>query len=181
MTQEKKLIVNSMEQKIIFYCEMEGQISDGQWENATPHDHYKAWCLKWDEIEVRPNKVVGRNFYAVKDNYNFSNWELLEVVGDRILTKINLYRMWPSGPIYPLQLLKEDPWCIPDSAQEYFSLEKYWATENEYWAKKLTKLKENGITLEIMFEAEKHLLYTHKDLIRDCDLLKLSCRNFIWR
>jgi hypothetical protein len=62
--------------------ELSGQISDGWWENARPFEHYKIWCRA--TATVNP-KNLGRNFWADKKNYNFTNKELLEVIGDRML------------------------------------------------------------------------------------------------
>ena len=62
--------------------ELDGQISDGYWENARPYNHWRVWCRA--TVIVDPVNV-GRNFYAEKDNYNFNSSELLEWVGDRML------------------------------------------------------------------------------------------------
>lgn len=67
-------------QAALFECELQGQISDGFWENAKPYDHYLPWLC---DVEVSDN--VGRNFHVTKDNYNFNSTELLSYVGDRML------------------------------------------------------------------------------------------------
>ena len=76
------LYVSNEFQKTLFQDELCGQISDGAWENTKPYNHWIIWgqC----EVIVRPEKV-GRDFYAVKDNYNFNSAFLLECVGDRML------------------------------------------------------------------------------------------------
>lgn len=71
-----RLIVPSLPAKIIF-MEMQGQISDGMWENARPLDHYKAWMLNEEQVIVDPNvNNCGRNFSVIKDNYNLATHEL---------------------------------------------------------------------------------------------------------
>jgi hypothetical protein len=69
-------------QKALFENELKGQLSDGMWENTNPHDHWQPWCRC--QVVVRPT-AVGRDFYAKKDNYNFSSKLLVECVGDRML------------------------------------------------------------------------------------------------
>ena len=51
-------------QKALFDIELCGQLSDGYWENATPHDHWEVWCDA--ETVVDPSNV-GRGFYAKRD------------------------------------------------------------------------------------------------------------------
>lgn len=79
------LNVRNEAQKVILEKEMFGQISDGMWENTSPHDHWEPWC---DATVVVDPTNVGRNFYARKDNYNLNNKELLEIVGQRMLEEV---------------------------------------------------------------------------------------------
>lgn len=78
------LTVRNQAQKILFDEEMSGQISDGMWENTRPYDHWEPWC----DAEVVVGENVGRNFYARKDNYNLTNKDLLDIVGDRMLESV---------------------------------------------------------------------------------------------
>lgn len=78
------LVVRNKAQKILFDEELSGQISDGQWENSTPHGHWEPWC----DAEVVVGENVGRTFYARRDSYNFLNKELLEIVGDRMVEAV---------------------------------------------------------------------------------------------
>lgn len=61
------LNVRNIEQAAAF-LELDGQLSDGMWENTKPYDHWKPWCDA--AVVIEPNNV-GRNFFAPKDNYNF--------------------------------------------------------------------------------------------------------------
>lgn len=79
------LAVRNLAQKVLMEDELQGQISDGMWENATPHDHWKPWCDA--EVVVDPANL-GRNFHARKDNYNFLAKDLLEVVADRMIESV---------------------------------------------------------------------------------------------
>ena len=84
----KTLAVRNIEQQALF-LELDGQLSDGFWENAKPYDHYKPWCEA--KVVVDPTNV-GRNFWAQKKNYNFSAKALLDVVGLRMLATVRIAR-----------------------------------------------------------------------------------------
>lgn len=84
------LTVRNVEQAAA-WIELDGQISDGQWENVRPYDHYKVWCDAEVKVAVGDEKL-GRNFYAMKDNYNFSEKSLLDVVGLRMLGIVRIAR-----------------------------------------------------------------------------------------
>jgi hypothetical protein len=84
----KTLTVRNIEQQALF-LELDGQLSDGFWENAKPYDHYKPWCEA--KVVVDPTNV-GRNFWAQKKNYNFSAKALLDVVGLRMLATVRIAR-----------------------------------------------------------------------------------------
>ncbi len=82
-----KLVVRNIEQAAA-WLELDGQISDGMWENAKPQDHWRIWCDA--QVLVGPN--VGRNFYAQKDSYRFDDKGLLDVVGLRMLGIVRIAR-----------------------------------------------------------------------------------------
>jgi DNA-binding Lrp family transcriptional regulator len=69
-------------QVALWSIELEGQISDGNWENSRPFDHYTPWmqCT----VIVDPSNL-GRSFPARRDRYNFTEPRLLDVVGERML------------------------------------------------------------------------------------------------
>ena len=76
----------SVTQAALFEHELKGQLSDGMWENAAPHDHWKFWC----DLEVRvappgerPRVVTPCSWRCKKKGYNFAS--LYEVIGDRLL------------------------------------------------------------------------------------------------
>jgi len=94
------LRVRNLAQKLLWDEELSGQISDGMWENTRPFNHYKSWC--WAEVIVDPSNV-GRNFYAMKDNYNFASTFMLECIGDRMLAHVQA-----SIPTYTLKDMKAD-------------------------------------------------------------------------
>lgn len=82
------LAVRNIEQQAL-WLELDGQISDGFWENARPYDHWKKWCDA--EVIVDPLNL-GRDFHAMRDNYNFTAKELLDVVQLRMLGTVRIAR-----------------------------------------------------------------------------------------
>jgi hypothetical protein len=83
------LVVRNEAQRVLFEEELKGQISDGMWENTRPFDHWKAWSdAKVSVAEPGHEHLIGRNFFAMKDNYNFASKALLDVVGDRMIEAV---------------------------------------------------------------------------------------------
>jgi hypothetical protein len=82
-----KLYVNNERQVALFHLELQGQISDGHWENSGPNDHWQPWCNA--DAVVRPGRT-GRDFYAPKDTYMLHAKSLLEVVGERMMIAVRL-------------------------------------------------------------------------------------------
>ena len=168
----KKLIVKNFEQKIILHCEMLGQISDGQWENSKPNNHYEVWSdLSWENTEVASDSSspLGMNFHLRRGaGYNFANRELLEIVGDRLLLKINLWKQ-ATGVVRDNieEVLGEDHWSIPDELNDARFLEN----ASPHYIKNIAELKEKGISLAMLRAAAKGD-YNRTDLVRDCKNLR---------
>lgn len=70
-------------QAALWKFEIQGQISDGMWENTKPHDHYKFWC----SLDARVGEDLGvshpQMWTKIKDNYSLT--KLVEYVGDRMM------------------------------------------------------------------------------------------------
>lgn len=81
------------DQKVLFDCELRGQLSDGYWENAAPHDHWRPWCKA--ETAIDPDNL-GRSFYTRKDNYNFASRDLLDSVGHRMINYVRAARLFSA-------------------------------------------------------------------------------------
>jgi len=88
---QKTIRFQTESQVIIFKCELLGQISDGYWENSTPHDHYKSFS----DIDVKTDVQVGKNFFT-KRKYNFANKMLIDVVGDRMIAYVQFFQAFPN-------------------------------------------------------------------------------------
>ena len=72
----------NLNQAVLYDSELSGQISDGFWENTRPYDHWKKPCNLKSVVD--PDNV-GISTWLIKNNYNFANKKLLNVVGYRML------------------------------------------------------------------------------------------------
>lgn len=68
------------DQRVLWECELTGQISDGQWENSLPQDHWEAWCRAQSIVD--PANVGYEGFYPRRDSYGFTRKEFLGVNAD---------------------------------------------------------------------------------------------------
>lgn len=174
MLQDWKFTVKNLEQKALFFGELQGQISDGKWENTVPTNHWQNWCsLEWNQVEVGEN--IGRNFWVVKDNYNLTAPDLLEVVGERMLFMVKLVHLFPEV-VAPI--IKKDHWMLPESLAEYNG----WMTKKnlqEYEIDQMAKLAQMGFTWEMAIKADTDNTYTMKEMKKDLTELKKAFKTMV--
>lgn len=96
------LRVRNLAQKILWEDELAGQISDGRWENSSPREHWVPWGRA--EVVVDPDNV-GRDFYAQRDGYCFTEKELLSIIGERMLDYV---RVATGNPEYSEKEMLKD-------------------------------------------------------------------------
>ncbi len=141
----KTLTVRNIQQKVLIQHEILGQLSEGLWENAKPHGHFKVW---YEATVVIDPVRVGRNFYASKDNYNLS--ALLKFDGaKRMVSYVALALQFGEenvGLLGDLLDLSGDFSGIPDYPDKYYdelskfdleSIKKYLETQKVYGIKQL--------------------------------------------
>ena len=162
MTTEKRtLTVKSLAQRVLLENELLGQISDGMWENATPHNHYKAW-----NCEVVVGEHLGRNFWACKDNYDFASKTLRDIVGGRMMVAVRLAKAYGIGNVSTLAYLFDD--------DKYTGMPSY---QGKYWdgvREKITAIiSREQLTPEIVAQVgQDESLYNSKQLLADLKELK---------
>lgn len=78
---EGKIVFSSLSQKNLWDEEITGQLSDGQWENSRPSDHWEAWANATSSVGSK----TGIDFVPKRSNYNLTNRELLDIIGGRML------------------------------------------------------------------------------------------------
>lgn len=161
-------------QKSLFEIELQGQISDGMWENATPHDHYKPWCNA--TVIVDPTNV-GRGFGARRDYYGFSSPRLLEVVGGRMLAYARLTLKFGGSVAQTLS----DLYVIDDStgaanmpSDDRCAMDSYYANKKEKLEVVLSTL---GITIEeLNWVCTDTSVFSMKQLRRELLDMSKICR-----
>lgn len=171
------LAVRNQVQKVLFERVLKGQISDGMWENASPHNHHQYWC----NADVIVADAVGRDFWAPKDNYNFLNAQLLEAVGDRMLFLAKFTILHPE--------IVAEAHTIPSNMADYGwyveyvkELQRAGMTAKESWyIRNLRQWERLGITRELMEEVEQSDVYTMRDLRKDLNDLKKIARTTFHR
>ncbi len=149
------------DQAVIFAYEMLGQISDGVWENSSPHNHYKSF----DGVEVKTGEDVGTQQLHLRRHYNFNNKELKDIVGNRMKDQVKTARVLGN------KLNAKDLDLVSSYLME--SWEAVKRNQNDkYWKEKLDDLYRvlsvNSIdALEKIREDINTVDYSDKDLSRD--------------
>lgn len=131
-------------QLALWKYELLGQLSDGHWENSRPFNHWQDWHQA--KALVDPSNV-GRNFYPIRERYNFANKDLLEVVDGRMIGYVRLVLQLGEGIIERANLR----WAVGcDGKLERSSRDKMGAED-----------------AGIVVRALENEVYTLKDLKRD--------------
>jgi len=121
MTQTKGTIYfrNNI-QKALFECELKGQISDGNWENSRPMNHWEGPCRAAIEVDPTNPRVDG---VYLRRLYDFANKELLDIVGQRM---VNICNLTEAG--YDSEIV--------DAFNEFDGYKHCENEKNEYWTEK---------------------------------------------
>lgn len=140
-------------QKTLFACELSGQISDGKWENSIPHSHWKAPCGADLAVDTANPRIVG---FRPSRSYNFADVELVDIVGDRMLTYARARIMYPN--------LSDDTIDILDYGDHIFT--------SGYYGKQLEELAAIGVTnhaelRELNTRLATEVAYNTADLFKD--------------
>lgn len=161
---EHTIKLRTQTQVILFVTELQGQISDGFWENSSPHDHWEIPAM----AKVSQSDEPGLSFIP-RRGYKFHNKELLEVVGDRMIHYVKLYTAFPQ-----LSLKDHHSYEFEDAQALRKKADAELDGSNFYWTKKIHKLETDlGMTLE---EAEFQIAqipYDFKALRKDLKEINL--------
>ena len=140
------------EEAFLWEDEILGQLSDGAWENATPHDHWQAWGRAGVEVGS-PAGYYG--FRPKRTSYGLNS--LIEYIGDRMQTHLGLMRILKAKGVNPDEFKHN---LLPDDPADFDSTVKYAQgdaknTDTKYWAEKLQKWQDMGITREMVVMAKE--------------------------
>ena len=151
-------------QKTLLECELKGQMSDGHWENANPHNHWKVPCSATVVVDTTKQ---GIDFYSRK--YNFNNSMLIEIIGDRMLMFARARIQYPDVSDEAIRALDNGDWIWTDGKS------------GTHYREKLTEF---GITSKAEADDLKEILktmaqieYTIKDLRKDLKALSIIFRS----
>ena len=152
-------------QVVLFEKELKGQISDGHWENSRPFGHWEIPCSAVAYVAANDSEI-GRNFQSRK--YNFSDPDLLEVVGNRMQNLVKLGQAFPHIPVDELFDIDSNP------KEEIENWIKYSTTDkSNYWQNKLNKTMALCLArtpedlIEILTNALNSVSYGEKELKKD--------------
>ena len=167
------ITVTSIEQAALLKCELQGQISDGYWENAGPRDHWKQPA----SAEVLVGPIAKINFYP-RRAYNFSAPKLLEYVGDRMRQTVVLKKLFPT-------LSKEGIGAFDSSGYIFVEATKE-GYRQQYYVNLVQELEAVcGVTnqeeLQAVLRSERYLTayvkYSVKELKKDLNAIKAAFKN----
>jgi len=168
-----QLNVTTSAQRTLFLLEIQGQLSDGMWENTTPLDHWEQWCsLKAEDVQIDVANA-GRNFWVKKDNYRLWDKELLEVVGTRMILYVRLSRILPLEDV-------ED--CVSAFCNEN-DLDHPWMVEtmtpSAYRQGRIEKMIAKGIDPSIIKEFAEDTTYGIVELKQDLHRLQAAMKTWL--
>jgi hypothetical protein len=94
MSREQELSVGfaNIAQVVLFESELKGQISDGNWENSSPQDHWKKPCNA-KAFVAQSAAELGTDWVPIR-YYNFADPELLDVVAERMIEYVKFYSQY---------------------------------------------------------------------------------------
>jgi len=134
----------NIQQAALFELEIKGQLSDGMWENAKPHDHWEPWSDA-DCVVATDRTNIGRNFYAYKENYGLNSLDLLDCIGGRMIAIAKLAQL--TEDFEQINILKDffETTLDKDNKLIWAGLPEY---EGEYWDLKRLDMSAAVMSLE---------------------------------
>lgn len=168
--------VPSSEAKVLFITEIQGQLSDGQWENAKPYDHWEFWCsIKPEEIEVTENKhgldiLMHKGKFCKRTTYGLTRKDFLDGISERMINAVKQYHALSStmsdSEFFSLR--------VPESLEDFdwFVNKAEEANKpDDYFARTVNKWVENGITRDFLVRVLENDNYNLKALKKDLSAL----------
>jgi hypothetical protein len=154
------LNLRNKDQVVIFEAELIGQMSDGQWENSMPYDHWEPWA----ECDVTANddKPVGRNFWVKRDSYGYTRKAFLggpndwPDIGGRMMGYVRVARAFGVD--------SSDARTARDGVKYY---DDYRKRMDDYAIKVTDLIDRLGGVEAVKAAAENETLYNRKQLMAD--------------
>lgn len=147
----------------LWECEIQGQLSDGMWENTRPFDHWKFWCHT-DAVLAFADRMIlmPEGVHCMKNSYNLNG--LREYVEPRMLA---IGRMARAGvPVKDCHAAE----YMPTSFEEFKQCKEAGTWKYDFVAKHM-----EAVSVE-QAEAFYAATYTVKDLIADLKCIKTAMK-----
>ena len=148
-------------QVILYECELKGQLSDGHWENAVPHNHWQTMCRA--AAIANPISPLGCVRVWPRRRYAFHNKDLVECIGDRMINFVKTYKAFPG-----LEFDKHWTYDVSDDATDKEPV-------GEYFIQKRKELLEDTgcATVHEFLSLRNAIQYTLKDLKADLKAMSM--------
>lgn len=117
-----KIHLKSKEAAALWKHEIQGQLSDGAWENSKPRDHWHFWSRCEPVVD---GKVGFSGGYPVRRNYDLSVLTKNEIVRDRMIAMINAVKNGKNPML--AEYLVNDRWLELIKSRK----DKYWADKGD--------------------------------------------------
>jgi hypothetical protein len=159
--------------------EITGQISDGMWENTTPHGHFKFWCmLEAKHVPDADPIVLDSSGYCMKSNYNLL--KLLDLgkedaahrfcVRDRMIAQAKMALALKKLGLALDYGSMHAAAHMPETLDAWRASAATWTWDADFIAKYMEDVTD-GLAFE--FYAAK---YDQRDLKRDLALIKAAMK-----
>jgi hypothetical protein len=145
--------------KAIWDDEIQGQLSDGAWENVSPQDHYKYWNRLTSVVGTPPRVEANMTF-----NKSYSLTTLISDLGDRMIGYAKMALVAPE-----LSELGDE---MPATFEEFKKAQE--SSPYNYVKEKLAKVSDD--VAQKFYAAT----YTEKDLRKDLLSIKQAMKNQHW-
>lgn len=152
-------------QKMLWDFEISGQISDGYWENSSG-----ASYIFWTSLETSVDSLnprVEANIVPQRINYNLSNKELLDIVGDRMLAIGKMSKITKDTKIINASEYLES--FVFDKTDKQGKIDKFNLIKNDSSDYRFGYLK---LITEELFEQWLDVNYTMSNLRSDLNDMK---------
>jgi hypothetical protein len=170
--------------RALFTGEIQGQLSDGAWENATPYNHWQFWCnletavgdkfefhhgdIYWPAYKTMPVKRTAYNLTTLTDPSIVDLSERMRVL--YIAAENDLSISTFDGDYF----IRNDRVLTADEVRSGMDV-----TRGDYMRDKRNRYEDVGIELTCNTLKANWDKYTRKDLIKDLRLIKSEMKKII--
>jgi hypothetical protein len=164
--------------KALFDHEIRGQLSDGAWENSTPHNHWLFWCHLNTEVGSDWAFKFNRDVYTHEYRHPVkkSAYNLLTLVDEEVVDLSYRMRAYYVDGLLGINLGTDAEYLISgslDKARDYAK-----GPHGEYWQKLINKIEAVSEKKREQFKVA-YEGYTRDDLIKDLRLIKKQMKAVI--